>query len=263
MGHAHGLFIPEKEYLVDLRGLIVYLSDKVSVGHVCIYCNKQFNSSEGARAHMIDKGHCKIPYTSSTEIMEYSDYYDFSASYPTDEKDAVEEDNDSEWSDDPDDDASSVASEDLRPVQVSHDILELRLPHVGKRLGHRSLARYYRQNLRPEKPISSGENTHRLMIEASGLTSTGRSAIGVRRFGERSMMVEMSKRRHAEREARRFRDQREREQFRTAVAFRKTGEFKKFFRGIMHMDVTNFRSLVAVVGMVFWSGIAATAWLAF
>ena len=240
MSHSHGLFVPEREYLVDLRGLIVYLSEKVSVGHMCIYCNKQFNSSEGARAHMIDKGHCKIPYNSSTEILEYSDYYDFSSSYPTpddrddDNNDVVDDDNDSEWSDDPDDDASSVASEDLRPVQVSHDILELRLPHVGKRLGHRSLARYYRQNLRPEKPISQGENTHRLMIEASGFAGAGaRGHIGVRKFGERSMMVEMSKRRHAERESRRFRDQREREQFRTAVAFRKTGEFKKFYRGII------------------------------
>ena len=236
MGLAHGLFVPEKEYLIDMRGLITYLSEKVSVGNTCLYCNKQFNSGEGTRAHMIDKGHCKIPYTSSTEILEYSDYYDFSSSYPADDKDAadaVEDDNDSQWSDDPDDDASSVASEDLRPVQVSHDILELRLPHVGKRLGHRSLARYYRQNLRPERVISSGENTHRLMIESSGLKGTGRSAIGMRKFGERSMMVEMSKRRHAERESRRFRDQREREQFRTAVAFRKTGEFKKFYRGIV------------------------------
>jgi pre-60S factor REI1 len=241
MSHAHGLFIPEKEYLVDLRGLIVYLSEKVSVGHSCIYCNKQFNSGEGSRAHMIDKGHCKIPYNSSTEILEYSDYYDFSSSYPTN---AVDDDNDSQWSDDPDDDASSVASEDLRPVQVSHDILELRLPHVGKRLGHRSLARYYRQNLRPEKPISSGENTHRLMIEASGLTAPTRGAIGVRRFGERSLMVEMSKRRHAERESRRFRDQREREHFRTAVAFRKTAEFKKFFRGTVSMSVANLDPLL-------------------
>ena len=143
----------------------------------------------------------------------------------------IEDDNDSNWSDDPDSDTSSIASEDLRPVQVSHDILELRLPHVGKRLGHRSLARYYRQNLRPEKLISHGEQTHRLMIEGLSVVG-GRGAIGVRKFGERSMMVEMSKRRHAEREARRFRDQREREQFRTGVAFRKTAEYKKYYRGM-------------------------------
>jgi pre-60S factor REI1 len=181
-----------------------------------------------------------MAYSSSSEILEYSDYYDFSTSYP-DKKDSIDEDvnvmdddNDSNWSDDPDSDTSSIASEDLRPVQVTHDVLELRLPHLGKRLGHRSLARYYRQNLRPEKAISSGEHTHQLMLEAPGGATSlgGKVAIGVRKFGERSMMVEASKRRHAERESRRFRDQREREQFRTGVAFRKTAEFKKYYRGI-------------------------------
>jgi pre-60S factor REI1 len=177
-----------------------------------------------------------MAYSSSSEILEYSDYYDFSTSYPTDDVSiAVDDDNDSNWSDDPDSDTSSIASEDLRPVQVTHDILELRLPHLGKRLGHRSLARYYRQNLRPDRVVSSGEATHRLLLEAPGGGTTavgGRTAIGVRKFGERSMMVEASKRRHAERESRRFRDQREREQFRTGVAFRKTAEFKKYYRGL-------------------------------
>jgi pre-60S factor REI1 len=178
----------------------------------------------------IDKGHCKIPYNTSTEILEYSDYYDFSSSYPEPRaENAVDDDNDSQWSDDPESDTSSVASEDLRPIQVSHDILELRLPHLGKRLGHRSLARYYRQNLRPERLESQGEQTHRMITDGPGVAP--RQPIGVRKFGERSMMVEMSKRRHAERESRRFRDQREREQFRTGVAFRKTAEFKKFYRG--------------------------------
>jgi len=168
-------------------------------------------------------------------MLEYSDFYDFTSSYPTsrpvEEQEIVEDDNDSNWSDDPDSDTSSIASDILQPVHTSHDILELRLPHLGKRLGHRSLARYYRQNLRPEKIVTQGEQTHRLMIEGPSVAA-GRPAMGVRRFGDRSMMVEVSKRRHAEREARRFRDQREREQFRTGVAFRKTAEFKKYYRGI-------------------------------
>jgi hypothetical protein len=199
-----------------------------------------------------------MPYTTSTEILEYSDYYDFSSSYAThDPTNAVPEDNDSEWSDEDNSDSSSVASEDLRPVQVSHDMLELRLPHVGKRLGHRSLARYYRQHLRPEKLVTQGENTHRLLIEAAGPTPGVRAPIGVRKFGERSMMVEMSKRRHAERESRRFRDQREREQFRIGVAFRKTAEFKKFYRGIgLFGMVTDFRSFVAVSFGCLWRGCA-------
>jgi pre-60S factor REI1 len=169
-------------------------------------------------------------------MLEYSDYYDFTNSYPSNKKspdgDVIEDDNDSEWSDDYDSDASSVASEDLGRVQITHDLLELRLPHVGKRLGHRSLARYYRQNLRPEKTLSQGEQTHRLMIEAPGVSpGAPKKPFGIRKFGELSMMVEISKRRHAEREARRFRDQREKEDFRSGLALRKTAEFKKYYRG--------------------------------
>jgi hypothetical protein len=53
MALAHGLFIPEKEYLTDLRGLIVYLGEKIGVGNVCIYCGKTFNTAEATRAHMV------------------------------------------------------------------------------------------------------------------------------------------------------------------------------------------------------------------
>jgi len=58
MNLAHGLFIPEREYLIDLRGLIVYLGEKVGVGNVCIYCGKSFTSSEGTRAHMVLTSSC-------------------------------------------------------------------------------------------------------------------------------------------------------------------------------------------------------------
>src|ERR1700737_1332236 len=53
MALAHGLFVPEKEYLTDLRGLIVYLGEKIGVGNLCIYCKKTFTSAEAARAHMV------------------------------------------------------------------------------------------------------------------------------------------------------------------------------------------------------------------
>jgi pre-60S factor REI1 len=235
MAYAHGLFIPEQEYLTDLEGLITYLGEKIGVGNTCIYCGRSFQTAEGTRAHMIDKGHCKMSYSTQSEILEYSDYYDFTSSYNNhdyEDLEVVDDDNDSAWSDADDD--SSVASEDIHSVQLSpHDLLELRLPHSGKRLGHRSLARYYKQKLRPTRPISQGEQTHRLLIEAPGSRALmhGKQPMGVRKFGERSMHVETSKRRHAEREAKKFRDQREREQFRIGIAFRKTAEFKKYYRG--------------------------------
>ena len=201
-----------------------------------------------------------MAYSTTTETLEYSDFYDFTSSY-TPHDSIVEDDNDSNWSDDPDSETSSIASDDLRPVQLEHSILELRLPHLGKRLGHRSLARYYRQNLRPEKLVTQGEQTHRLMLEGPTL-ATGRQAVGMRRFGDRSMMVEVSKRRHAEREARRFRDQREREQFRIGIAFRKTAEYKKYYRGMFCMKGLwlMYRSAVAVSGPRCRSGVEGS-WL--
>jgi pre-60S factor REI1 len=62
---AHGFFIPDREYLVDLPGLILYLSEKVAIGNVCLYCNgkgKEYKSMEAVRKHMVDKSHCKVRF---------------------------------------------------------------------------------------------------------------------------------------------------------------------------------------------------------
>jgi pre-60S factor REI1 len=56
MTKAHSFFIPDIEYLSDLRGLIKYLGEKISVGNVCLYCNgkgRAIRSLEAVRAHMV------------------------------------------------------------------------------------------------------------------------------------------------------------------------------------------------------------------
>lgn len=56
MTKAHSFFIPDIEYLADLRGLINYLGEKISVGNVCLYCNgkgRAIRSLEAVRAHMV------------------------------------------------------------------------------------------------------------------------------------------------------------------------------------------------------------------
>ncbi|KAJ2738896.1 pre-60S factor rei1, partial [Coemansia sp. BCRC 34301] len=93
MSVAHSLFVPDLEFIVDLRGLIKYLADKVSVANVCLYCNgrgRALQSLEAVRRHMLDKGHTKIAYETEIDILEISDFYDFSSTYP----DAGEEDGD-------------------------------------------------------------------------------------------------------------------------------------------------------------------------
>lgn len=65
MSREHGFFVPDIEYLVDLRGLISYLSQKIEEDYYCLYCNgrgKEWKSAQAARAHMLDKGHMKMAY---------------------------------------------------------------------------------------------------------------------------------------------------------------------------------------------------------
>jgi pre-60S factor REI1 len=85
MSSEHSFFIPDAEYLVDPTGLITYLGEKLAVGNVCIYCNgkgREFRTLDAVRKHMVDKSHCKIAYDTENDMLELSDYYDFSASYP-------------------------------------------------------------------------------------------------------------------------------------------------------------------------------------
>jgi len=85
MSGEHSFFIPDAEYLVDIAGLVSYLGEKVAVGNVCIYCNdkgREFRTLDAVRKHMLDKSHCKIAYDTEKDMLEMSDYYDFSSSYP-------------------------------------------------------------------------------------------------------------------------------------------------------------------------------------
>ncbi|KAH8553831.1 C2H2 type zinc-finger-domain-containing protein [Umbelopsis sp. PMI_123] len=139
MTKVHSFFIPDIEYLVDLRGLIKYLGEKISVGNVCLYCNgkgRAIRSLEAVRAHMIDKGHCKIAYESDEDAMEVVDFYDFSSSYP-------------QGYDPENPDVDAELAQLTNDIQLGEDEMELILPS-GARIGHRSLQRYYKQSFKPD-----------------------------------------------------------------------------------------------------------------
>ena len=82
MARAHGFFVPDADFLVDLVGLLRYLGEKAAVGNACLFCGAAFRTLDAVRRHMRDKGHCKIAYDTDLERLEVSDFYDFSASYP-------------------------------------------------------------------------------------------------------------------------------------------------------------------------------------
>lgn len=213
MSRQHSFFIPEKDFLVDLAGLINYLSETIAVLHQCIFCHKSVHTATGVQTHMRDRGHCMIAYSTEDEQMEVGEFYDFRSTYSDDETDEEEEgaggvklgvkrtvkttmenedgedvemgEDDEGWESDstlssvPTDEITSVPIDhthkyetlglhrhhshtDPRPHKnsdgfhshahhgshaVYHDDYELHLPS-GRTAGHRSLNKYYRQNLR-------------------------------------------------------------------------------------------------------------------
>ena len=135
MSKAHGLFIPNQEDLEDAEGLLSYLFNIISEFRECLYCGKTKETVEAIRSHMIDKGHCKIAFDE-----ELDQFYDFEGES---DEGATEEETVGE------DEEMVETGKTLSPPE--HDYHpdsdhELRLPS-GRILGHRSLSRYYRQNL--------------------------------------------------------------------------------------------------------------------
>jgi len=109
-----------------------YLGSKVGEGMMCLWCNekgKAFFDVHAVQQHMQDKGHCKMLHEGDAAF-EYSDYFDFSSSYP-EECGEVNPD------------------EPYQPDTLRfNDSMQLVLPS-GVTLGHRGLRLYYRQYVRP------------------------------------------------------------------------------------------------------------------
>jgi pre-60S factor REI1 len=232
MERIHGMFVPEKQYLVDPEGLLRHLQERVFDLNECLTCGKVKANAYAVQTHMRDKGHCQIPYTTEADQLDIGEFYDFRSTYSDGEDDWEDESEDGEqqnggaklgakrsskvtgsdggeveeeegW--ETDSEASSLDSNDLhavpaeqhyhqyerlskhphhardtarthhqadgwhahghrRPHAVFYDEYELHLPS-GKSVGHRSLNRYYRQNLYNHP--SPAERAERLAIEAA------------------------------------------------------------------------------------------------
>uniref|UniRef100_A0A060T175 ARAD1C22220p n=1 Tax=Blastobotrys adeninivorans TaxID=409370 RepID=A0A060T175_BLAAD len=170
MSKQYGLFIPERDYLTDLTGLIAYLGEKIGLGNMCLYCGYQGRSVQAVRAHLVAKQHVKIPYESLEDKLEISQFYDFSSSYEGSRRvlsaqEAANADDADEWEDASDDEGVEAGSDDedalvaqQNDLYVDESGYELALAS-GYRAGHRELARYYRQNLRPSTVTREGQGT--------------------------------------------------------------------------------------------------------
>ncbi|POS86250.1 hypothetical protein EPUL_000900, partial [Erysiphe pulchra] len=213
MQKLHGMFVPERQYLVDIEGLINYFYEKIHDDHQCLYCGKLKHSIFGLQTHMRDKGHCKIPFFTEEEQLEIGEYYDFTSTYSDDidtahlansiprSKDKILE-TDEGW--ETDDSESTVDSTQFKklssnrgatgshiinnktsknhvisgkivdPDDYDHDFenensytgfisdFELHLPS-GRIAGHRSMNKYFKQNLHHYPSLAEREEN--LLIE--------------------------------------------------------------------------------------------------
>ncbi|KAI9657839.1 MAG: hypothetical protein M1831_004075 [Alyxoria varia] len=184
---THGLFIPERTHLVDLKGLIGWLHDRVHALHECLYCGVVRPTASGIQTHMRDKGHCMIAFETEEQIIEIGQFYDFSATYSDDEEsddDKVMEDDDTSsrprlgakreerridsdenmedddgdgegWETDSSDDTEAKVPNQTRKRHTNKSTTTRPVYHdseglhlpSGRVAGHRSLAHYFRQNL--------------------------------------------------------------------------------------------------------------------
>ena len=155
MTRSHSFFVPDLEFVLDLKGLLTYLCEKVGVGNMCLYCNdkgKNFFSTEAVQNHMVDKGHTKINYEGDS-ILEYADFYDFSSSYP-------------DYNPGEENGSDEIQAKDST-LAVNEQTLELCLPS-GAKIGHRNMRHIYKQNLPPERSRHS-KVIHSIMADYKAL----------------------------------------------------------------------------------------------
>ena len=73
MQQEHGMFVPDREHLVDLETFVGYLFTIIAEFNECLYCRHIKSTSHGIRQHMLNKGHCKLR---SRDDPEYEEFYD-------------------------------------------------------------------------------------------------------------------------------------------------------------------------------------------
>uniref|UniRef100_A0A7S3YE33 C2H2-type domain-containing protein n=1 Tax=Lotharella globosa TaxID=91324 RepID=A0A7S3YE33_9EUKA len=148
---AHSFYVPYVQFLVSVEGFMKYLGEKVGLGRQCLYCNRCFKDLEAVRQHMRDVGHCKLSFRDEEDKEEYQDFFHVP------EPGEAEGEGESEGEGEGDNKSTKPESKALvlaEPEGVASEITELGeiVMKDGRVLGHRSLARYYKQSLKPRDP---------------------------------------------------------------------------------------------------------------
>jgi pre-60S factor REI1 len=185
MQRQYGFFIPDKECLADLEGLLGYCHEKIKLGHFCLYCEKVFPTWQGCQKHMISKQHTKLRYEPGY-WEELDPFYDFRredsgfmagqqrAGNDNDAMDTEEPTSNGNAAvngdgDDDEDGWEDMSEGDAEESEEMYDGFEKEIARFGldvtplgelvfpdgRVVGHRALRRYYNQNLRTEASKST------------------------------------------------------------------------------------------------------------
>jgi len=128
MEKQFGFFLPDRDCVCDLDGMLEYLGDKVKLGGFCLYCQKQLTPGRPCQMHMLSKAHCKIAYQEDVDLDEFDDFYDFTA-----------------------ENANLPRDKDGNPIEAVATLSstgEMILPG-GRLVGHRAYKHYYKQRFAP------------------------------------------------------------------------------------------------------------------
>ncbi|MCJ1384956.1 hypothetical protein MMC17_008074 [Xylographa soralifera] len=171
MYKSHGMFVPDQDNLSNAEGLIIYLTNIVYESLSCLYCGMTKSTIDGLQQHMIDKGHCMINVGENASL---GLFYRHSSSDPDTDFEDRREDQGYD---------STVSDRDATSLEDDAVSSEYQL-HLasGKTIGHRSQARYYRQNL--HNHITAAERATHLAIPC--MDSDGNTAARTR---ERRQLV--------------------------------------------------------------------------
>ena len=74
----HTFFILDVDCVINLKGLLGYLAERIHLGYLCLYCSKQFSNGRSCQQHMMDKGHCLM---NTEDEEEFEEFYDFTKTY--------------------------------------------------------------------------------------------------------------------------------------------------------------------------------------
>lgn len=149
MASQFGFFVPFEERLADADGLLTYLGQKVGVGYACVQCDRGFGGVAAVQKHMRDKRHCGMATEWEEWVEEYGEFYDLDGMEGADGVGAA----DDGWEEVEDGDveaAALVVADGEMEAGEADEAGEVGAEAVGlavggKVVGHRSLARYYRQ----------------------------------------------------------------------------------------------------------------------